>query len=149
MSDRYGRRAILLIVVGFSATMLTFAFIENLTAVYAERFLSGMFAAAVTPGALATIGDLAATEEVRERRLTFVSLARRPALARDLNRLEAEALLKRAEFAKEVQDRRRSHGVARYFNRFRMDRYNVGDVIPFEWAVWCCPIIDHLFASAS
>ena len=76
MSDRYGRRAILLIgLIGFSATMLTFAFIENLTAVYAERFLSGMFAAAVTPGALATIGDLAATDEARARRLTFVSLA--------------------------------------------------------------------------
>jgi len=76
MSDRYGRRAILLIgLLGFSATMLIFAFIENLTAVYAERFLSGMFAAAVTPGALATIGDLAATEEARARRLTFVSLA--------------------------------------------------------------------------
>jgi MFS family permease len=76
MSDRYGRRIILLIgLIGFSATVLTFAFIENLTAVYAERFLSGMFAAAVTPGALATIGDLAATEEARARRLTFVSLA--------------------------------------------------------------------------
>jgi MFS family permease len=76
MSDRYGRRIILLIgLIGFSATMLTFAFIENLTAVYAERFLSGMFAAAVTPGALATIGDLAATDEARARRLTFVSLA--------------------------------------------------------------------------
>jgi MFS family permease len=76
MSDRYGRRIILLIgLVGFSATMLIFAFIESLTAVYAERFLSGMFAAAVTPGALATIGDLAATEEARARRLTFISLA--------------------------------------------------------------------------
>jgi MFS family permease len=76
MSDRYGRRIILLIgLIGFSATMLTFAFIENLTAVYAERFLSGMFAAAVTPGALATIGDLATTDEARARRLTFVSLA--------------------------------------------------------------------------
>ena len=76
LSDRYGRRIILLIgLIGFSATMLTFAFIESLTAVYAERFLSGMFAAAVTPGALAVIGDLAATEEVRARRLTFVSLA--------------------------------------------------------------------------
>ncbi len=76
MSDRYGRRPILLIgLLGFSATMLTFAFIENLTAVYAERFLSGMFAAAVTPVALAVIGDLAATDEARARRLTFVSLA--------------------------------------------------------------------------
>ena len=76
LSDRFGRRIILLIgLIGFSITMLTFAFIENLTAVYAERFLSGMFAAAVTPVALATIGDLAATEEIRARRLTFVSLA--------------------------------------------------------------------------
>jgi MFS family permease len=76
LSDRYGRRTILLIgLIGFSATMLTFAFIENLPAVYAERFLSGMFAAAVTPVALATIGDLAATEAARARRLTFVSLA--------------------------------------------------------------------------
>ena len=76
LSDRYGRRSILLIgLIGFSAAMLTFAFIENLPAVYAERFLSGMFAAAVTPVALAAIGDLAATEEARAGRLTFVSLA--------------------------------------------------------------------------
>ena len=76
LSDRYGRRTILLIgLLGFSATMMTFAFIDNLPAVYAERFLSGMFAAAVTPVALAAIGDLAATEEARARRLTFISLA--------------------------------------------------------------------------
>lgn len=76
LSDRYGRRIILLMgLFGFSATMLTFAFLENLSAIYAERFLSGMFAAAVTPVALAAIGDLAATEEARARRLTFVSLA--------------------------------------------------------------------------
>lgn len=76
LSDRYGRRVILLIgLTGFSATMLTFAFIESLPAVYAERFLSGLFAAAVTPVALAAIGDLAATDEARARRLTFVSLA--------------------------------------------------------------------------
>ena len=76
LSDRHGRRNILLIgLIGFSATMLTFAFIENLVAVYAERFLSGMFAAAVTPVALAAVGDLVASEEARGRRLTFVSLA--------------------------------------------------------------------------
>ena len=76
LSDRFGRRPVLLTgLAGFSATMLTFAFIENLTAVYAERFLSGMFAAAVTPVALAVIGDLAATEAARARQLTFVSLA--------------------------------------------------------------------------
>ncbi len=76
LSDRYGRRIILLTgLTGFGATMLTFAFIENLTTVYAERFLSGVFAAAVTPVALAAISDLAATDEARARRLTFVSLA--------------------------------------------------------------------------
>jgi MFS family permease len=76
MSDRYGRRTILLIgLIGFSAVMLTFAFIESLTAVYAERFFSGMFAAAVTPSALATIGDLVTTAKARARLLTFVSLA--------------------------------------------------------------------------
>ena len=76
LSDRYGRRPILLIgLLGFSATMFIFAFIDNLTAVYAERFLSGMFSAAVTPVAFAAIGDLATTEEARARRLTFVSLA--------------------------------------------------------------------------
>ena len=76
ISDRYGRRPILLIALcGFSATMVAFALVENLTAIYAQRLLSGLFAAAVTPVALATIGDLATTEEVRARRLTFVSLA--------------------------------------------------------------------------
>lgn len=76
LSDRYGCRTILVIgLTGFSATMTTFAFIDTLEAVYAERFLSGMFAAAVTPVALAAIGDIAATEESRARRLTFVSLA--------------------------------------------------------------------------
>ncbi len=76
VSDRYGRRLILLIgLIGFSVSTLTFAFIETLPAVYAERFVSGVFAAAVTPVALATIGDLAASEAVRARRLTFVSLA--------------------------------------------------------------------------
>jgi MFS family permease len=76
MSDRYGRRTILLLgLVGFSVTMLIFAFIESLPAVYAERFLSGMFAAAVTPVALAAVGDLATSDEARARRLTFISLA--------------------------------------------------------------------------
>lgn len=76
LSDRFGRRNILLIgLIGFSVTILTFAFIENIVAIYAERFLSGVFAAAVTPVALAAVGDLATTEAARARRLTFVSLA--------------------------------------------------------------------------
>jgi len=76
LSDRYGRRLILLIgLAGFGAITLTFSFIESLTAVYAERFLSGVFAAAVAPVALATIGDLEPHEAARARRLTFISLA--------------------------------------------------------------------------
>ena len=76
MSDLYGRRVILLAgLAGFGATMLVFSFIENLTAIYAERFLSGLFAAAVTPVALAVVADLATSYEARARRLTFVSLA--------------------------------------------------------------------------
>ena len=76
LSDRYGRRIILLIgMAGFGTIMLIFSFVESLTAVYVQRFLSGVFAAAVTPVALAAIGDLATTEAARARRLTFVSLA--------------------------------------------------------------------------
>jgi len=56
LSDRFGRRTILLIgLVGFSAVTFGFAFIETLPSIYAERILSGLFAAAVTPVALATI----------------------------------------------------------------------------------------------
>lgn len=76
LSDRFGRRTILLIgLIGFGASMLMFAFIETMEAIYAERFLSGMFAAAVTPVVLAAVGDLASTEEGRARRLSLVSLA--------------------------------------------------------------------------
>ena len=76
LSDRHGQRAILLFgLIGFGATSIAFALFESLTAIYAERFLSGLFAAAVTPVALAAIGELATTEAARARRLTFVSLA--------------------------------------------------------------------------
>ena len=76
LSDRFGRRTILLIgLLGFSAVTFIFAFIETLPSIYIERILSGLFAAAVAPVALATIGDLAKTEEQLARRLTFVSLA--------------------------------------------------------------------------
>ncbi|MFF0924498.1 MFS transporter [Rhizobium leguminosarum] len=76
LSDRYGRRIVLVTgLAGFGVTTSVFAFVETLVSVYAERFLSGLFAAAVTPVALAVIADLAPTEEARARRLTFVSLA--------------------------------------------------------------------------
>jgi MFS family permease len=76
LSDRRGPRGVLLIgVLGFGVTMLVFSFVESLVAVYAERFLSGVFAAAVTPVAAAVIGNFVTTEQGRARRLSFVSMA--------------------------------------------------------------------------
>jgi MFS family permease len=76
LSDRRGPRGVLLIgLLGFGTTMLIFSFVESLTVVYAERFLSGMFAAAVTPVAAAMIGGFTTTEQRRARRLAFLSMA--------------------------------------------------------------------------
>lgn len=76
LSDRRGPRGVLLIgLLGFGATMLVFSFVESLGAIYAERFLSGMFAAAVTPVAAAAIGRYTTTEQRRARLLSFVSMA--------------------------------------------------------------------------
>jgi MFS family permease len=76
ISDRRGARAVLLIgLIGFGVTMLAFSFVESLIAVYAERFLSGLFAAAVTPVAAAVIGGFTTTEQGRARQLAFVSMA--------------------------------------------------------------------------
>ena len=76
LSDRRGPRGALLVgLLGFGVTMLVFSFVESLAAVYAERFLSGMFAAAVTPVAAAVVGSFNTTEQGRARRLAFVSMA--------------------------------------------------------------------------
>ena len=76
LADRRGPRGVLLVgLLGFGVTNLVFSFVESLAAVYAERFSSGLFAAAVTPVAAATIGNLTTTEQGRARRLAFVSMA--------------------------------------------------------------------------
>ena len=76
LSDYHGRRVILLVgLAGFGATTLVFSLVESLAELYAERFMSGLFAAAVTPVALAVVADLATSDNARARRLTFVSLA--------------------------------------------------------------------------
>lgn len=75
-SDRLGRGNVLLVgLFGFGITMLIFSFVESLAAVYTERVLSGLFAAAVTPVAAAAVGDFATTDHTRARRLAFVSMA--------------------------------------------------------------------------
>jgi MFS family permease len=76
LSDRYGRRTILVIgMLGFAGSMLVFSSLGGLPAFYAARFLSGVFAAAVTPVAAAAIGDLASDDEARGRHLTMISVA--------------------------------------------------------------------------
>ena len=76
LSDRCGPRGVLLVgLLGFGATMLVFSFVESLAAVYAEGFLSGMFAAAVTPVVAAVIGNATTSEQGRARRFAFVSMA--------------------------------------------------------------------------
>ncbi len=75
-SDRLGRRSILVLgMIGFAGSILMSTFVDTLPGLYFERFLSGIFAAAVTPVAAATIGDLASSDEARGRRLTMVSVA--------------------------------------------------------------------------
>lgn len=76
LSDRRGPRGVLLVgILGFGVSMLVFSFVESLAAVYAERFLSGLFASAVTPVAAAVIGSFTTTEQGRARRLAFISMA--------------------------------------------------------------------------
>jgi MFS family permease len=76
LSDQRGSRGVLLVgLLGFGVTMLVFAFVESLIAIYAERFLSGVFSAAVTPVAAAVVGNLTTIDHGRARRLSFVSLA--------------------------------------------------------------------------
>lgn len=76
LSDRRGARGVLLVgLLGFGVTMLVFSFVESLAGVYAERFLSGMFAAAVSPVAAAAVGSFTTSEQERARRLAFVSMA--------------------------------------------------------------------------
>lgn len=76
ISDRWQRRGVILIGLGgFSAALLVFALIDSLAALYAGRFLSGAFAAAVVPVALATIADRAPDDHVRARQFAWLNIA--------------------------------------------------------------------------
>ena len=76
LADRRGARGVLLLgLLGFGVVMMIFSLVESLAAVYAERFLSGMFAAAVSPVAAAVAGGITTTEQGRARRLAFISMA--------------------------------------------------------------------------
>lgn len=76
LSDRRGPRGVLIVgLLGFGVAIIAFPFVERLAGIYAERFLSGMFAAAITPVAAAVVGSFIMNEQERARRLTFMSMA--------------------------------------------------------------------------
>ena len=76
LSDRWQRRGTILIgLAGFALALIVFAFIDSLFALYAGRFLSGAFAAAVVPVALATLADWAADDQVRARHFAWLNIA--------------------------------------------------------------------------
>lgn len=76
LSDRYGRRGVLLIgLVGFGSTLPLLTVFAGVDLFYAERFLSGSFAAAITPVASAAIGDYTIRDQERAQRLAWTSMA--------------------------------------------------------------------------
>lgn len=76
LSDRRGRRPVLLVgLIGFAATALIFATAESLPLLYAGRFLSGLFAAAITPVAYALVGDHAPSKAWRAHRFAMINIA--------------------------------------------------------------------------
>ena len=76
LSDRWSRRRVILIgLAGFAAALVVFAFIDSLFALYVGRFLSGAFAAAVVPVALAMLADWAPGEETRARQFTWLNIS--------------------------------------------------------------------------
>ncbi len=76
ISDRRQRRAIILIgMIGFTLSLLLFAFIDSLVALYLGRFLTGAFSAAVIPVSLALISDWAPDDDWRARRFAWLTIA--------------------------------------------------------------------------
>jgi len=76
VSDRNGRRLVLAIgLLGYAASLVGAAALGGIAGLYAERFLSGLFAAAISPVASAVIGDCAPNEEWRARRLAWLGMA--------------------------------------------------------------------------
>ena len=76
LSDSWGRRPVILSgLIGFAATAALIAAADDLPLLYLSRFVSGLFAAGITPVAYALIGDYAPSKEWRARRFTLVNVA--------------------------------------------------------------------------
>jgi len=76
ISDHWPRRTVILIgMSGFTVSLLLFAFIDSLVALYLGRFLTGAFSAAVVPVSLALISDWAPDEDWRAHRFAWLTVA--------------------------------------------------------------------------
>lgn len=76
LSDRTGRRPLIIFgLVGFALTLTLFGAINRLPLLYASRFLSGVFASAITPIAYALLGDLALARAQRAHRFALLNVA--------------------------------------------------------------------------
>lgn len=76
LSDRTERRRIILFgLTGFAAALAIFAFIDNLAAIYAGRFLTGAFAAAIAPVSFAIAAEHAPSDRLRARHFVWLNIA--------------------------------------------------------------------------
>ena len=76
LSDSWGRRPVILSgLIGFAVTAALIPAAENLPLLYLSRFVSGVFAAGITPVAYALVGDYAPSKTWRARRFTLVNIA--------------------------------------------------------------------------
>ena len=76
VADRWQRRGVILIgLCGFAVALAVFAFINHLAALYAGRFLSGAFSAAIVPASQALIADVSPDETWRARRFAWINIA--------------------------------------------------------------------------
>ena len=76
VADRWQRRGVILIGLGgFALALGVLAFINHLAALYAGRFLSGAFSAAIVPASQALIADVSPDESWRARRFAWLNIA--------------------------------------------------------------------------
>ena len=76
LSDRHGRRRVLLLGLGgFAVTLPLFAVAESLPLLYLSRLLSGSFASAVAPVVYAHVADHAPTKEWRAHHFALLNIA--------------------------------------------------------------------------
>jgi DHA1 family multidrug resistance protein-like MFS transporter len=76
VSDSWGRRPVMLSgLIGFAVTVALVPAAGDLPLLYASRFVSGVFAAGITPVAYALVGDYSPSKAWRARRFTLVNIA--------------------------------------------------------------------------